>query len=136
MNQYTIFCTPAQTHKALSLGAPIEVFGFEDTSRQMVEIAKQEGHLEELESELNKTDHATIIGDLAYVLPTSEQICGWLEDVHHIRFNVSRYGGNDDATIFFKEDRRRTFYRIKRSYKEALLACIDEALDYLIQTKV
>lgn len=136
MQQYTIFCTPSHTRKILELGAPIETFGSEDASRDMVTIAKQEDQLSELEELLNQEDHATIIGDLAYVIPTAEQICGWLEEVHHIRFNVSRYVGNDDATIFFKEDRRRIFYRIKRSYKEALLACIDEALDYLIQTKV
>lgn len=133
MKQYTIYCTPDQTRKAFSLGATLETFGSEWASREMVTVAKSEGQMKELEEMLCSDDHATIIGDLAYRLPTAEQMCGWLEDKHGIMLSVSRWN-NGDASIYFHEDRRKSFFRIRRSYKDALLACIDEALDYLIQT--
>lgn len=137
MKQYTIYCTPDQTRKALVLGAPIEMFGSEDTSSAMVNFAMQENQLPDLEELLNQEDHATVIGSYAYCIPTAEQMCGWLEEKHNMRFNIYRYGpkDNNDASIYFREDRRETFYRIKRSYKEALIAAIDEALDYLLSIK-
>lgn len=124
MERYTIYCTPEQTRKALQLCAPIDkvpISGRENRPCFFTKSPDEEGW--------NDCD--------AYYCPTAEQMCGWLEEKHNMRFNIYRYGpkDNNDASIYFREDRRETFYRIKRSYKESLLAAIDEALDYLTSTK-
>ena len=112
MEQYTIYCTEEQTNKALELGAPIEV-DFQFNSK------------------------TAIINHKAYIVPTAEQMIGWLERqglviidtiiVTHPIDGISWYG----YKLIFpwqKEDYSKIKYDSRR---EATLAAIDAAFDYL-----
>ena len=111
MEQYTIYCTNKQTNKALELGAPIEV-DFQFNSK------------------------TAIINKKAYIVPTAEQMIGWLrmQGIHPSvlyskrkdRYNVQCFELKD-AYIRDEEGAIKNFL----SYKEATLAAIDAALDYL-----
>lgn len=108
MNRYTIYCTPEQIKRALELGAPIEVdfqFNFK----------------------------TAIINRIAYIVPTAEQMIGWLEENGILDIVISRrmspktYG----YTVWFSEN---TFVQEKHSFtsrREATLVAIDVALEYL-----
>lgn len=111
MEKYTIYCNEEQTKKALELGAPIEEFcGLRPT---------------------------TPIDGILYDIPTAEQMIGWLEEHWFEYVNISYYvtgdywcyygetkGGHD--SIGGKVSRNHYSSR-----KEATLAAIDAALDYL-----
>lgn len=110
MEKYTIYCNEEQTKKALELGAPIET-------------TLVRGDYNNLHSELD--------------IPTAEQMIGWLEEHWFEYINISYYitgdywcyygetkGGHD--SIGGKVSRNHYSSR-----KEATLAAIDVALDYL-----
>lgn len=140
LSDYTIYCTPEQTKKALELGAPIETFGNKMICREMVEVAKSLGETEDVEQFLNKR-HATIIGDSSYRFPTAEEMIGWLEkqdlqiilsvgscnmwgfDIYNIDLPLRKQNVHHEDCLSFK------------TRKEATLAAIDEALDYLTKNK-
>lgn len=110
ITQYTIYCTPEQTKKALELGAPI-----------------MNGHYYHKICIINDNDYAT---------PTAEEMIGWLEereeisDLHifkpAIRWTFELYtsngGGKNNHPLF-------------NTRKEATLAAIDAALEYLERQK-
>lgn len=110
MEQYTIYCTEEQTKKAMELGAPIE-----------------------LEGEIYYPNGA------AYPKrPTSEQMIGWLEECEEIDEIVLMKSEDNWAYIVFTGLRPNIEMVWHASYltrKEATLAAIDVALDYLIKTK-
>lgn len=112
MERYKIFCTEEQTRKAIELGAPIK------TSRNRfdedVSPICQEGE-----------------GWLYAVIPTAEQMLGWLEEHEGISevdifkdftWTFSIY--NDELLIMDN-------YYAYNSRKEATLAAIDAALKHL-----
>lgn len=105
MNRYTIYCTPEQTRKALELGAPIERDGFED--RPYVYI------------------------DGAYLIPTAEQMIGWLEEQESFSNICIRktMGGNHSSACYCNGE--TLLSKVFSSRKEATLAAIDAALEYL-----
>lgn len=105
MKHYTIYCTPEQTKKALELGAPIERDGYED--RPYVYI------------------------DGAYLIPTTEQMIGWLEG-QGIHVDICYESDNRFYYVFDFDDFVSDFYPTR---KEATLAAIDAALGYLINKK-
>lgn len=115
MDNYTILCTEAQTKKSLELGAPIEV-DFQFNSKTV------------------------IINKKAYIVPTAEQMMGWLrnEGIHlsilYYRFrdlyNVQCFEFDD---VYIRDDDGSIKYFI--SYKQATLAAIDVALEYLTNNK-
>lgn len=132
MERYKIFCTESQTKKAFELGAPLSNFITEEESRKLITIAKSKNEIKEYEEELNKY-HQTIIGDRVYYIPTAEQMIYWLEEQGITIDNVKCYTGwcaraytDDDVNL----NKGRFFSR-----KEATLAAIDAALDYLIDKK-
>lgn len=119
MNQYTIYCTPEQTRKALKLGAPIETY------KPIIIDSKAGGSF--------TTPTMEIV--------TAEQMIGWLEvqkyissiEVSH-QYRINKYCyyifddyGNDIESL----DSKIRF----NSRPEATLAAIDAALDYLCDKK-
>lgn len=104
IKDYTIYCTTEQTKKALELGAPIEEFNV-----------------------------SSIKGQKSYNYPTAEQMIGWLEeqeDIDLISICKSSFG-DWDYFIFSKTAEIAVHARVYDSRKEATLAAIDAALEYL-----
>lgn len=140
MKEFNIYCTESQTRKALELGAPIEIFGSEEMSRDLIKKAKEYDQLDYLEKELNENDHATIIGELAYCKPTSEQICGWLRKRGLSIEIISKKFG--DYTKLWRSmlweipsvDKNKDVIE-SNDYNEAMHAAIDAAFDYLTNIK-
>lgn len=106
MNQYTIYCTEEQTKKALKLGAPIITF---EVEREALEgTYKHEG--------------------VMYFQPSAEQLLNWLDFKGVI------------CEIYY---RGKWYYDVQglgnnvsfSSRREATLAAIDTALEYLINNK-
>ena len=110
MEQYTIYCTKGQTNKALELGAPIEV-------------------------DFQFNYKTVIINKKAYIVPTAEQMIGWLEE-QGIGITITKVMSGDlfqymahVTDIQFRYlGMYGTFYN---SRQEATLAAIDAALEYL-----
>lgn len=117
MNRYTIYCTEAQTKKALELGAPI----LADT--QEIKFAGLNG----LPFDIDRV-----------VIPTTEQMIGWLEE-REIKITfilTSAYGPNGltngyTPVVNFKWNCETCY----TSRKEAILVAIDAALEYLSKNK-
>lgn len=107
MEKYTIYCTLEQTKKALELGAPI------------------------------KYEHDCYGVPTSPITPTAEQMIGWLEEQECIKsidvgkssvWDASVSGHNDGDGYIFCDT---CLY----SRKEATLAAIDAALEYLSNNK-
>lgn len=118
MNKYTIYCTAEQTKKARELGAPIEVKSIEDAAKE-------------------NYGRAYFTGMATYAkFPTAEQMIGWLEeqeeisDLHIYKMILSwtfeLYASNGDG---------KNEHPLFQSRKEATLAAIDAALEYLSNNK-
>ena len=106
MNKYTIYCTEAQTKKAFELGAPLEFTEWYD----------------------DKSAYVGLKGEKYAIIPTAEQLIGWLEG----------RGGIEDITIcktgMWIWGKKHTIIEGGLSYssrKEATLAAVDTALEYL-----
>ena len=108
MNQYTIYCTPEQTMKALELGAPITAT------------------LNTFEPNLYE-----YLGAF-FRIPTAERMIGWLEEQGFYFYIFKDYCWNGEVQYG-----NNWYYSIDdvNSRKEATLAAIDAALDYLIKNK-
>lgn len=111
MNIYSIFCTEEQTKKAIALGAPIEEA-----------------------NSINEPKHWVAIDNTTYKVPSAEQMIGWLEQNPRI----------SDIDIYRSGSTYWSFYvtkfcgiiESKKEYlsrKEATLAAIDAALEYLVK---
>ena len=107
MDKYTIYCTEEQTKKALELGAPIKYKYTLDN--------KERGKFEK---------------------PTASQMIGWLEEQEDIKevFVTIEYTYWHYA-IILSNGRVIECEDSYDSRKEATLAIIDAALDYLIKNK-
>lgn len=132
MNRYTIYCTESQTKKALGLGAPIMTFGYGDLGNAEDEILKMNR-----QAVLSrKDDNSIIVGQI----PTAEQMIGWLEDgkIRKVRLDSLSYEDHEEwfYSIFDVENSNITFKRNYPSRKEATLAAIDAALEYLVNNKL
>ncbi len=133
MNRYTIYCTEEQTKKAIDLGAPIKSIPI--GGREWMRPAY-------LTKRLNEGGWAECP---AYYVPTAEQMIGWLEEQESIReVNVYRSANYEDWYYSILGSNKQYIiidghliasvgkYDIR---KEATLAAIDSALDYLIKNK-
>lgn len=116
ISDYTIYCTPEQTKKALELGAPIKY-----TLERLIDSCFKP------------------------IIPTAEQMISWLEeqgmliDVSFIGTDKPKMQG-DKIFIYHVFDLNEwkeliPFSRIYSSRKEATLASIDAALEYLSNNK-
>lgn len=123
MDEYTIPCTKEQIEKALELGAPIK--------SPNVEI----GFFEDWEMVIC---NVMIINDNYYYIPTAEEMIGWLETQEAFDSIEIEYCKDYKIWLYrictSKED-DCTFKSLFPSRKEATLAAIDAALDYLSNNK-
>ena len=119
MNEYTIYCTEEQTKKALELGAPIYTAPY--FSVLIYEVR-----------------NFFVKDDTCYYFPTVEQTLGWLEE-QNIAIDLHAYFKVNNSRINHYEytvtDSTRVFNGSKITRKEATLAVIDAALDYLSNQK-
>lgn len=116
MERYTIYCTEAQTRKALELGAPIEYGKYYQINAEILHKGK-DGRYE------------------LYSIPTAEQVIGWLEeqeDIDDILVAKSITTWYYDVCLTTAKSIRASKFN---SRKEATLAAIDAALEYLNKAK-
>ena len=115
MNRYEIKCTEEQTKKALELGAPIDFFEEND----------------------EHNEHVVHVGQGLYaIIPTAEQIIGWLEDKEI--FLEMRHTDEKMFHIWvgsFIPYPDGSWTKSYPTIKEATLAAIDAALEYLTNQK-
>lgn len=117
MNRYTIYCTEEQTKKALELGAPINTCGYY--------YKQQVG--------------CNTISDIdLHIIPTAEQMIGWLEE-QGLLIEFKRVFGKYAYRLMEAHTNGERNPQIHEqgfpSRKEATLAAIDSALDYLSKNK-
>lgn len=106
MIRYIIYCTESQTLKALELGAPVK---YTVTGR---------GRLGDI----------IYTGVNKYSNPTAEQMLGWLEKQgFYFRLNTNGCSVEIDYNCILE--------LVNTSRKEATLAAIDAALEYLSNNK-
>lgn len=127
ISDYTIYCSPEQTKKALDLGAQINTIG---CTRGEIPL------LDDYVELVVMDDNTSIIGKI----PTAEQMIGWLEWQKQIDevviYKYQRLGRrywcydiyDENGFCVSIDDNRREGYS---SRKEATLAAIDAALEYL-----
>lgn len=120
MNRYIIPCTEEQTKKALELGAPITILPNYIEYRIFPLVECEDGN------------------ERPYIFPTAEQMLGWLEEqgilIEFSRlfglyaYRLMEIHGSGEKNLHLQNQNYQ-------SYKEAILAAIDVALDYLIKNK-
>lgn len=124
MEKYTIYCTKEQTKKAFELGAPLAMGG----SRK---IFNAMGVKDKSFEEAYDFEGVVIINDNVYLSPTSEQMINWLDEKEiYIEIVLSPYDWYWSFLIN-KDYTEKTFY----TRSEAIIAAIDAALDYLIESR-
>lgn len=113
MNRYTIPCTAEQTKRALALGAPI--------------------------TNIHTVCNDGITKEWKLVIPTAEQMMGWLR-TKGFAFGITEYNDhfNDHVSWRVANNQDKKWYisdNKSKDIKEAALAAIDAALDYLSDNK-
>lgn len=123
MDNYTTYCTEEQVRHAIGLGAPIKLF-----CKDYIH-----GHINYIGSPIS-IGHVLIHNDLYYA-PTTEQMIGWLEQqIDILSIEITFESQIKWKWELFTEntyDMAYPFY----SRKEATLAAIDAALEYLENLK-
>lgn len=127
MERYTIYCTEEQVKKALKLGALIEVetilaSDYETSRDNKVHVS------EHLAKSAPYQEYA--------IIPTAEQMIGWLEEQYFNEIHVEQNARKTWSYIMY--DKKDNCIDEQYGYttrKEATLAAIDVALDYLIKVK-
>ena len=117
MNRYALYCTAEQTKKAIELGAPIE-----KKEIQLCDNAK----------------HFFWYDGFYYNYPTAEEMIGWLEEQESIcSIEINNDTINKVWMYFLYTNKEETteWKSLFPSRKEATLAAIDAALDYLSNNK-
>ena len=114
MDKYSIYCTSEQTRKALELGAPIETLQYNSTIVKTVTTFKGFA-----------------------IIPTAEQMIGWLEEQEDIsEFDIAIWEKPMWAFRVLLIDKPSiNGMHLFTSRKEATLAAIDAALEYLMNNK-
>lgn len=126
LSDYTIYCTEEQTKKALGLGAPIYVYD-EINSKSIDEL------------DVYLDDKAKLNNGLYAEIPTAEQMIGWLR-TKGFAFGITEYKDGFNDHVFWRvannQDKRWYISDDKfKDPKEAFLAAIDAALEYLSNKK-
>lgn len=118
ITKYSIPCTPEQTRKARELGAPIEVKSIEDAPKEWYGKA-----------------YFTGMSTCAKI-PTAEEMIGWLEEQEDIEeITILRHRAFLPSWAYLvtiKQDTGLSPKNIYSSRREATLAAIDAALEYLL----
>lgn len=128
MNRYTIYCTKSQTNKALVLGAPIER-GHESSRYFNIGVP----------TFYDENDEICRVKNSVIFIPTAEQMIGWIESISTIQLQMEKqmHESNTQYRIWVRDECKPFSDIIEmRSYpsrKEATLAAIDAALEYLIK---
>lgn len=120
MEKYTIYCTEEQTKKALELGANLDSAYIDDDAPHIIASnPRVEGN------------------NIAYLIPTADQMIGWLEEQGLLISILHGYETYDKWT-FDIDGEKYVEYETGEydTRKEATLAAIDAALDYLSKNKV
>lgn len=116
MDEFTIYCTPEQTRKALQLGAPIRYASITDIRlNRYINTSKE-----------------------CYALPTAEQMKGWIEAQDAISSIEIEYATTYKMWIYFvytTKDEDSVYKSLFPSRPEATIAAIDAALEYLTNKK-
>lgn len=115
MDKFAIYCTEEQVLNALMLGAPIREVGSESDAKKCLQHSKNFRF---------------------YEVPTAEEMIGWLETRGEFRIEIST--GISDIWFYYVHisygtNYKNLFYGGFDSRKEATLAAIDAALDYLLK---
>lgn len=117
MYDYTVYCTPEQTKKALELGAPID----KDMYAPIIRYEQPWYCIDKEKS-------------FAYHIPTAEQMIGWLEEKDEIQeFDIAIWEDPLWSSIVHLKNKPAII--LKKTYrtrKEATIAAIDAALEYLM----
>lgn len=115
MEQYTIYCSPEQTKKAFELGAPIVLLPNYEEYKGFPFVRHTNGN------------------EYPCVIPTAEQMIGWIEQ-QGMFIQVMKPYNNADLWLYYVRpvDAHRADFNTR---KEATLAAIDAALDYLMKKK-
>ena len=123
MNNYTIYCTVEQVKKAFELGAPIEILPNYTEFRGLPLVKCKDGN------------------DRPCIIPTAEQMIGWLEEQHIIE-RVDIFCFMSWGYMIIRDDLVHPYVCVAKnenegfsSRKEATLAAIDAALEYLTSKK-
>lgn len=117
MNRYNLYCTEEQTKKAYELGAPIEILPNYTEYSGFPLVKCKDGN------------------ERPCIIPTAEQMIGWLEEQKNIRvICIKTYGDwgyqiDIDSFVFLEKNGFAC-------RKEATLAAIDAALEYLMKEKL
>lgn len=117
MKKYITYCTETQAKKARELGAPIEVKSIEKAPKDW-------------QGKAYFTGTATCAK-----LPTTEEMTGWLEDTFDVRIGVIKVFTKYDFYIKYGDKLTVKHVSGYNSRREATLAAIDVALNYLSNNK-
>lgn len=144
MNRYIIYCTPKQTKIALELGAPIEIEDTRDRYSFLPQYSDSTGCRSKKFEDAYKDCYCDETS--AYLIPTAEELIGWLEaECGVIDFNAGRdmdFTKDDDFdfidtycySVSFEDKHKCTGSEFSTK-KEATIAAINAALEYLIRIK-
>lgn len=120
MNKYAIYCTKEQTCKSFELGAPLD---FRNGDRPFISV--------------KYFDEDGKLFYHNYDIPTAEEMLGWLEEKDGI-YDIHLLRTADDEwkyEITTKHLPKNKTYGCCKSRKEATIAAIDAALEYLMNNK-
>lgn len=132
MFRYSIYCTEEQTRKAVGLGVPIKTFSqsFADEYRTSIIYDKY--------CSIPPIKREDCEDEIYADIPTAEQMNRWLES-QGIRLHIFPIYREHDFRVGYKfsceEIERNMNSNIYDCYKEAILAAIDAALEYLENQK-
>lgn len=131
MDRYTIYCTEEQTKKALELDAPIER-GHDGSRYFNIGVPTL----------FDENDEICRVKNSVIFIPTAEQMCGWLIDEKKIFVKVNPYVSlthedeYDSLLVNLVNGHVLLVKQACNNLKEATLAAIDAALEYLSNNKL
>lgn len=134
MDRYKILCTEEQTKKAIKLGAPIKIADTRDKYSFLPQYSDSTGCRTKKFEDAYKNCYCDETA--AYLIPTAEQMIGWLEEQESIIsievIKCDGYWQGYVETTNYKDAIGRHGYS---SRKGATIAVIDAALEYLTKNK-
>lgn len=121
MEQYKIKCEEEQAYKALKLGAHLRIFS----------------NRGQISDETAKKWDMFNVGIVTYRLPSAEEMIGWIESNTHItQILIDGMEGTWGYRIYKVTTSDALEANCYKTRKEATIAAIDAALDYLLKKNV